>query len=86
MMSTNNKLMQKVDSLASASLEDKAVEAGVAEGETTHALLDKWGTLNLARALIVGVAAVCAVWAALDKEEYAGVRNFALQSGANRLG
>jgi hypothetical protein len=43
----NNKLIEKMNELSSASLEDKAVEAGVAEGETTHALLDKWATLNL---------------------------------------
>ncbi|KAJ4329694.1 hypothetical protein N0V95_010163, partial [Ascochyta clinopodiicola] len=39
---TNNKLEARMHELESTSLEDKAVEAGVAEAETTHALIDKW--------------------------------------------
>lgn len=83
---TNKKLFEKVDSLAATSLEDKAVEAGVAKEETVHALLDKWATLNLARALIVGVGAALAVWAALDKREAGGYESFSFTTGANRLG
>lgn len=62
---TNKKLFAKRDQLAAASLEDKAVEVGVTQEETVHALIDKWGTLNLARAVIVGTGALCAILAAV---------------------
>ncbi|OAL43546.1 hypothetical protein IQ07DRAFT_616393 [Pyrenochaeta sp. DS3sAY3a] len=62
---TNKKLLAKRDQLAAASLEDKAIEVGVAQDETVHALIDKWGTLNLARAVIVGTGALCAIIAAV---------------------
>lgn len=65
---TNDKLFAKKEELASASLEDKAVEANVAQGETVHALIDKWATLNLARAVLVGAGAICAVLGALKHE------------------
>ncbi|KAI4641259.1 hypothetical protein J4E93_008138 [Alternaria ventricosa] len=58
---TNNKLMAKKDELANASLRDKHVEQFAKEGETVKELMDKWASLNLARALLVGVGAVCAV-------------------------
>ncbi|KAH7070710.1 hypothetical protein BKA63DRAFT_83320 [Paraphoma chrysanthemicola] len=81
----NNKLIDKMNSLASASLEDKAIEANVAEGETTHALLDKWATLNLARAALIAGGAICAALAAVDKREIVGFREVGLASGANRI-
>jgi len=62
----NRKLLEKADSLASTSLEDAGAEAGVSKDETVHALLDKWATLNLVRALASGIAAISAAWAALD--------------------
>lgn len=62
-MPVNNKLIEKMNSLASSSLDDKAVEAGVAEGETTHALIDRWATLNLARAALVAAGSLCTVLA-----------------------
>ena len=58
---TNDKLMAKKDELANASLRDKHVEQFAKEGETVKELMDKWASLNLARALLVGVGAVCAV-------------------------
>lgn len=61
---TNNKLFAKRDELAASSLEDKAVEKNVVGGETVHALIDKWATLNLARAMLVGAGAICAIVAA----------------------
>ncbi|KAF2728149.1 hypothetical protein EJ04DRAFT_449939 [Polyplosphaeria fusca] len=83
----NNKLFEKEKSLASTSLEDKAAEAGIAKEETVHQLVDKWGTLNLVRSLITGAGFVCAVWAALDnKFENVAYSDFALKTGANRLG
>lgn len=81
----NNKLIEKMKSLASSSLEDKAVEQGVAEGETTHALIDKWATLNLARAALIAGGAICAAIAAVDKRDVVGFREIGLTSGANRM-
>jgi hypothetical protein len=61
--------MAKKEELATASLRDKNVEAFAAEGETVHELMDKWATLNMARALLVGVGALCTVFAAVGKRE-----------------
>lgn len=83
---TNDKLFEKETSLAGTSLDDKAAEAGVTSGETTHALIDKWAMLNLARAAITGVGAIFAIWAALDKRETGGYNSVGLTSGANRMG
>jgi DMSO reductase anchor subunit len=82
---TNNKLIEKMNSLSSASLDDKAVESDVAEAETTHALLDKWATLNLARAVLVGAGALCAAIAAVDKRENVTFGGVGFASGANRM-
>ncbi|KAJ4337229.1 hypothetical protein N0V87_004902 [Didymella glomerata] len=82
----NNKLEERMRQLDSKSLEDKAVEVGVAEEETTHALIDKWGVLNLARAGLIAAGVLCTVVAALDKREVVGFSGIGLRSGANRLG
>jgi uncharacterized membrane protein len=81
----NEKLIEKMDSLASTSLEDKAVEKGVAEGETTHALIDKWATLNVVRAGFLVAGTLCATIAAVDKSETVGFNNVGFASGANRI-
>ncbi|KAF1919161.1 hypothetical protein BDU57DRAFT_512096 [Ampelomyces quisqualis] len=81
----NEKLIEKMDSLASTSLEDKAVETGVADGETTHALIDKWATLNVARAGFLVAGTLCATLAAVDKRDTLGFNNMAFASGANRM-
>jgi hypothetical protein len=72
--------------LESTSLEDKAAEAGIAEAETVHALIDKWGVLNLARAALIAAGFLSTVVAALDKREAVSFGGVALRSGANRLG
>ncbi|KAJ4374642.1 hypothetical protein N0V86_007515 [Didymella sp. IMI 355093] len=82
----NNKLEERMRQLESTSLEDKAVEVGVAEEETTHALIDRWGVLNLARAGLIAAGVLCTVIAALDKREVVGFSGVGLGSGANRLG
>jgi hypothetical protein len=71
--------------MASASLEDKAVEAGVAEAETTHALIDKWATLNLARTVLLAAGSICATLAAVDKREVVSFSSVGLGTGANRM-
>ncbi|KAH7371693.1 hypothetical protein BKA66DRAFT_181583 [Pyrenochaeta sp. MPI-SDFR-AT-0127] len=83
---TNNKLIAKKDELASASLDDKAIEANVAQGETVHALIDKWALLNLGRAALIFAGSLCAVLAALNKREIVGFKEIGLANGANRLG
>jgi hypothetical protein len=80
----NNKLIEKKESMASASLEDKTVEQGLAEGETTHALIDKWATLNLARAIFLAAGALCTTIAAVDKKDTISFSHIGLTSGANR--
>lgn len=81
----NEKLIEKMNSLASASLEDKAVEKGVAEGETTHALIDKWATLNVVRAVFLVAGTLCATLAAVDKREAVGFNDIGFATGANRI-
>ncbi|KAF2824672.1 hypothetical protein CC86DRAFT_371232 [Ophiobolus disseminans] len=63
----NNKLIEKMNALKAASLEEKGVEEGVAQDETVHALIDKWATLNLARAGLIAGGVFCAVLAAVNK-------------------
>jgi hypothetical protein len=85
-MPTINKLKERMDALASTGLEDKAAEVGVAQAETTHALIDKWGVLNLARSLLIAAGSLCTIIAALDKRDVVGVSGISLGSGANRMG
>ncbi|KAK3669698.1 hypothetical protein LTR78_010450 [Recurvomyces mirabilis] len=79
------KLTRKAHSLSCASLTDTAIESGVAKEETTHALVDKWATVNLGRTVLSTLAAVTATWAAVDRLEVvpAAVR---LGGGAGRMG
>jgi hypothetical protein len=65
MTPTNNKLLSKKDELATASLSNKNVEAFAAEGETVHELMDKWASLNMARAVLVAAGALCTVASAV---------------------
>lgn len=81
----NEKLIEKRDSLASTSLEGKAIEQGVAEGETTHALIDKWATLNVVRAGFLVAGTLCATIAAVDKRETIGFNSLGFATGANRM-
>lgn len=67
MKPVNDKLIERMEMLASASLEDKTIEVGVREEETTKALIDRWATLNMVRAVPIVVGTVCAVLAAVDK-------------------
>jgi hypothetical protein len=86
MMPTIDKLKAKQASLATTSAEDKAAEAGVAKDETVHALIDKWATMNLARAALVGLGSIMAVWGAVSKLEIVGFSDIGFRTGANRLG
>jgi hypothetical protein len=83
--STNAKLDQKLEDFASIALEDRTAEKGVKREETTHVLIDRWATLNLARAGIIALASAFGVWAALDSREAFTFGKIALSSGANRM-
>ncbi|KAI9664043.1 MAG: hypothetical protein M1821_007534 [Bathelium mastoideum] len=82
----NEKLKQRVTSLTHASLTDAGVESGMSKEETTHALVDKWATLNFGRAVISTTGALCAIYAALSKIDVREFSAIGLGSGANRLG
>jgi hypothetical protein len=86
MGSTNKKLLDKADSLASSTAGDAAGEAGVAKEETAHALVDKWATLNLVRGIITLTSSVLAAWATINPTEIVGIDTASLVSGANRMG
>lgn len=75
----NRQLEAKVQSLALTATED-----GVSKEETTHALVDKWATINLGKVVIAGISALVATWAALDREEVVPA-TFSFSTGANRF-
>jgi Domain of unknown function (DUF1772) len=77
--------MDKAESMAATSLEDTSAEAGVAKEETTHALVDRWGTLNLARAVVPLVASVLGAWATLNPVEVVGFEFLGVTTGAERI-
>jgi hypothetical protein len=81
----NSKLLSKADSLASTAITDTAAESGVDEAETTHALVDKWATLSLGRALLAAVGAGTAAWATISSIDVLPIRGLGLASGANRM-
>jgi len=81
----NKKLEDRARNLASASLTDASVEAGVSKDENTHSLVDKWATVNFGRFVISAVGAVLATYASVDRTEV--VPAFArLATGADRMG
>ncbi len=86
MLPTINKIVQKADSMAGTSLTDSTAEAGVAKDETTHALVDKWATMNLGKVVLYGIGAICGAWAIVDRVDVVGVEKIGLTTGANRLG
>jgi Domain of unknown function (DUF1772) len=85
MMPTNNLLEKRTESSVAA-VKGEA-EAEVKGGqESTHALVDRWASLNLVRGLISGAAAVLALWASLPGPvEVVAIESFEFVSGANRL-
>jgi len=68
----NAKLVAKAESMSKTSITDTAAEIGVTKDETVHALVDKWATLNLFRAIITGIAAMSATWGSLRSVEVVG--------------
>lgn len=83
MNSTNQKLLEKADTLAASDAEEE-VKGG--QEETTHVLVDRWATLNLVRGVISATAGVLALWASLQPVEVVGIAGFEFVGGADRLG
>ena len=65
MMSTNQKLLKKHDEMKGLDVGEKATEVGLAKGESTKELIDRWGMLNLGRGMFPLVGAVLGLWATL---------------------
>lgn len=65
MMSTNRKLLKKHDEMKGLDVGEKATEVGLAKGESTKELVDRWATLNVGRGLLPLVGAVLGLWATL---------------------
>jgi hypothetical protein len=65
MMSTNKKLLAKVEETKALSFKDEVVEAGLGD-ETAHKLVDKWGMLNLGRGALLVLSGVVGAWTALN--------------------
>lgn len=85
MGTTNQKLLEKSESLASASITDAAAEAGVAKEETVHALVDKWAMLNLGRGIMAATSAALALWASIESVQIVELNKLVMQTGANRM-
>lgn len=66
MWSTNLALFRKYDEMKNLGLEERATEAGVAKGQSTKELVDKWGTLNLVRGMFPLIGAVIGTWTTLS--------------------
>lgn len=65
MMSTNQKLFEKHDEMKGMEVGEKATEVGLAEGESTKELVDRWGMMNLGRGMFPLVGAVLGLWTTL---------------------
>jgi len=66
MWPTNVALFRKYDEMKNLGLEEKATEVGLAKGESTKELVDRWGTLNLVRGLLPLMGAVLGTWTTLS--------------------
>lgn len=66
MWPTNVALFRKYDEMKNLGVEEKATEVGLAKGESTKELVDRWGTLNVVRGLFPLVGAVLGTWSTLS--------------------
>ena len=65
MMGTNQKLFEKYNEMKGMDVGEKATEVGLAEGESTKELLDRWGVMNVGRGIFPLVGAVLGLWTTL---------------------
>ncbi len=82
----SRQLHNKAIAMRGTALNDTAAEAGLAQEDTAHALVDRWATVNMGRALLSGVSALCAAFALVSRIDVVGVTKLGFTSGANRLG
>ncbi len=66
MKSTNRKLLKKLEEMKGLDVGEKATEVGLAKGESAKELVDRWGILNVGRAMFPLVGGVLGLWATLD--------------------
>lgn len=66
MWPTNEKLFKKYEEMKNLSVQEKATEVGLVNGESTKELVDRWGMLNIGRGLLPLVGAVLGTWATLS--------------------
>ena len=64
-MPTNRKLHIKHGEMKGLDVGEKATEVGLAKGESTKELVDKWGVLNVGRGLFPLLGAVLGLWTTL---------------------
>jgi hypothetical protein len=82
---TNDALKKKAASASSAAVGEAAAQLK-GEEDNTHALVDRWATLNLVRGLVSLSAALIGAWASLGAVEVVAVESIEFIAGANRLG
>lgn len=63
---------------------ESKVEMATAK-ESTHQLVDRWGTLNLVNAGLAGISALLAAWAAMVDVEVMPLEAVRLTAGADRM-
>ncbi|KAE8453669.1 hypothetical protein EG329_009180 [Mollisiaceae sp. DMI_Dod_QoI] len=65
LMSTNAKLLKKVEETKSLGKTEEITEVGLGN-QSAHALVDWWGVLNLGRGLLLVASGVLGAWTALS--------------------
>ncbi|KAF2455847.1 hypothetical protein BDY21DRAFT_306461 [Lineolata rhizophorae] len=75
MMKTNKKILAKAAEAEKSAEAPATAEASTAEEENTHALVDKWATMNLGRGVLTLASAILGAWAAVSKLEIIALRD-----------
>lgn len=84
MNAIDREITEKCSSAASEAAGEAAAAAD--KGDNLHGLIDRWATMNLGKAVLAGVGALCGAWAVIDKVDVVNFERLGLASGANRLG
>ena len=58
---------RKLEVISSPGTVDARAEHGPRKDETAHYLVDRWGTINLGRTVLTGLAGILAAWAVLEE-------------------
>ena len=57
---------KKLEVISSPATVDARAEHGPRKDETAHYLVDRWGTMNLGRTGLTGLASLLAAWAVVE--------------------